>query len=344
MFEHKCASLISPYQEDSKQNIINVTLFESHLSHFLLENSCFFKHIYLKLLDKIELFIKANRNSEISRRNLSRIFYDLGTMYPGCDSFVNIKQHFHLVAADTCIKKIAETFLNYKKEDNLEFLVQEKCTLSHLAYQSLYQNPAKGLQTLNKHLRLSTLFLEKNRGVKENIEVYQTATKDLGIAEQTPQPLQKYFNHAHESARFYYQPDYKSCVATWLYERHLPVISGTSGTTELILSRVVPLHFLEREELRMLILAQAAAMVAMGHHSFFECFLVADRFGFKLQETDYLIDFYAQCIPEEIKACALFKTFLQDKGHALLDQMPLYRQDLTTNQDQGSNGLTLLKR
>ena len=57
----------------------------------------------------------------------------------------------------------------------------------------------------------------------------------------------------------------------------------------------------------------AVYMVALGHHSFFEVMLVADKVGLKLQEKDTLLDFYLQCIPQSIQQSPQFKSFIDGK-------------------------------
>ena len=65
-------------------------------------------------------------------------------------------------------------------------------------------------------------------------------------------------------------------------------------------------------------------MVANGHHSFFEAMIVADHFGYKLQETETLLDFYLQCVPESIRSSDAFHAFLNAPHiQPLLMDMPL---------------------
>jgi hypothetical protein len=128
-------------------------------------------------------------------------------------------------------------------------------------------------------------------------------------------------------------------VANWLYDRNLPVISGTSGSVEQLFSRILPLVSLSREEIKLAVIAEATALIAMGHHSLFECMLVADRYGYKFKETATLLDFYLQCIPEPIKEHPDFRIFLNsDKGASLIAGMPLYR--VTSPINPSSRGLS----
>ena len=111
------------------------------------------------------------------------------------------------------------------------------------------------------------------------------------------------------SARFLYRPDESSFVANWLRDRHLPVIAGSSGSTEMLFSRVMPLVELTNEDIQMLVFAQACSMLANGHHSLFEALLVADHFGLKLSNKETLLEFYLQCVPEKIRTDQSFIEF-----------------------------------
>jgi len=178
---------------------------------------------------------------------------------------------------------------------------------------------------MNAYLRCPYLFSENNRGVIILADSDNQSTKDCGIVSSdfVPEKLRNYFLTPIESARFTYSPDLGSFIANWLAERSLPVIAGTSGSTEVMLSRVLHLVNFSTEEIKTLLLAQTASMIAMGHHSFFECMLVADRFGYKLKNTDTMLDFYLQCIPNSIQNHPDFQHFIQSsEGAALLADVP----------------------
>lgn len=311
--------------EDSKKNNIKVTIFESNLSRFILENTHLYKDIYIKLLNAVEVFIKKNRTDMRSGMALSNIFYRLNETYSKSSSFDELRNNFNLVSADTFLKMCADTLLKFQRTDSI---AKEKpaVTLAEQAQYSLFSNPAGGMSKLSEHIRCEQLYSEKNRGaisVKTN-----KSSRNLGIVEDefTPEDLINYFIKPSECARFGYRPSFKSYVANWLHDRNLPVISGTSGTTEMIFSRIFPLASLSREEKQLVLCAQAASAVALGHHSFFECMLAADRYGYKLKETETLLDFYMQCIPNTICTDPGFKEFLHSKDAAvLLANMPLLR-------------------
>jgi hypothetical protein len=314
---------------DSKKNIVAVTLFESYLSRFILENTDFYKIIYIKILDALSDFIAKNRQNTSQQRFLSILFFELNRDFHGCDSFENLKKNFCLAAADLCIKKCADTYLKYTNTD--VFKEPELNTLADCARHCLFSRPAEGTKILNKYLRHRQLFSSENRGALEEEDSGGTmTTQDLGIVDAcfTPESLKDYFVKPMEPARFCYLPNEESYVAKWLRERHLPVIAGTSGSTELMLSRVIKLVSLSTDEIKMLLLAQCARMIAVGHHSFFECMLVSDRYGYRLKDTETLLDFYLQCIPQSMRDHDAFKKFLaSEEGAALIKGMPLFHDE-----------------
>ena len=325
---------------DEKDNYIEVTLFESWLSLFMLEHPEFYKDIYCKLLDAIENFINTNRKSKHVEFCLKNIFSDLNDKWPGCDSFANLKKHFSLLAADTCIKFCAEAFFCFKQNDSLVIQTSASSTLTNLCMQSLFSKPLQGQKKLSKHLRCDDLFSEKNRGVIISDETDKKFSHDFGIVslEHTPAKFQHYFSFPVHSARFTYSPNLSGYVATWLTERCLPIISGASGSTEVMMSRLLPLVDLSHEETKILLLAQTASMIAMGHHSFFECMLVADRFGYKLGDPDKMSDLYLQCIPKTILLSEAFQDFLtSDEGLPLLMFIPYDNsEDSLSSSNSGS--------
>jgi hypothetical protein len=126
-------------------------------------------------------------------------------------------------------------------------------------------------------------------------------------------------------AKFTYQPNEESYIALWLRSRHLPVIAGSSGSTETLFSGILPLVSLDPEEIEIIVFSQACNMVANGHHSLFEALKVADHFGLKIRDTKSLFEFYIQCIPASIKSDPAFSKFINEPIiKELLEDMPLY--------------------
>lgn len=308
---------------DHNGNLVNVTLFESSLALFMVEHPEFYRDIYFKLIDAIKLFIETNRNDIKAERCLAYIFCDINGNFPGCDSYEGLKNNFSLLAADCFIKKAADAFLNYKNDDAIT-VKYHSTSLSDLAIRKLFTEPKSGMENLSNHLRCFNLFNEKNRGVVVHEDNEHVSSRDFGIVapQHVPGNMQDYFYKPIESAKFTYTPDLGSYVSDWLTERYLPVIAGTSGSTEMMLSRVLPLVSLTAQEIKMILLAQTSSMIGMGHHSFFECMLVADRFGYKLKETYHFLDFYLQSIPEEVQQHPDFQDYLRSfQGKVLLNNI-----------------------
>jgi hypothetical protein len=83
-----------------------------------------------------------------------------------------------------------------------------------------------------------------------------------------PDEFSHYFDFPIEPAGGFYIPNEDSYVALWLRRHYCPVISGASGSTELLISRIFPLiDGLTLEDKKMIIFAQACNMIANGHHS-----------------------------------------------------------------------------
>jgi hypothetical protein len=334
-----------PYDQstiDEKNNLVVVTLFESYLAKFVLENPKFYQTVYYKIFDAIENYLKEdlekNRDLDLFLRNgppnfsasryIYSVFSRVNSLYPGQDSFETLKSNFHLLAADYFIKLISDELLNKIPYSPISFGKQTS--------ESAPDSPGFFSSSIGKRSpfnpnRPAELFNEKDRGVfpiirEESEEFDEPEIRDLGIVskEFTPPELTDYFEEPIFSARFYFQPNESSSVATWCRRRHLPVISGSSGSTEMLFSRIMNLLTLTHEETKLLVFSQACSMIANGHHSFFDAILVADHFGLKLEETDTLLEFYLQCVPDEIKAAPSFIEFLESASiQPLLQDIPL---------------------
>lgn len=159
----------------------------------------------------------------------------------------------------------------------------------------------------------SPLFREENRGGTAINDAPAIETKKLGICEEeyTPLDLINYFESPHESAQNWFEPDCNSLVGRWFVNYMLPIITGASGTARDFLSKIALVHAFDREALRVVMTGLAATLVAKGHHSYFEIFIVLARMGYPLKKTETMFDFYAQTLPQSIldsKAFAAFKS------------------------------------
>jgi hypothetical protein len=321
----------NPLLVDEKNNLVFITIFESHLAKFVLDNPQFYQDAYQKILhglqhvltqpnDKIKKFIETRGPTYDLKRHIFLIFSRLGEAYPTYDSFDKIYRRFNLCVADYLIKLLADDIFIPIADSS-----PKKSSIP--AHVSLFFNPTEGRRSPSNALRNPLLFHESNRGVIEISEEKQSTleleTCAFGIVSDAyrPDEFSQYFDCPIEPAGGFYMPNEDSYVALWLRRHHCPVISGASGSTELLISRIFPLiDGLTLEDQKMVIFAQACNMIANGHHSFFEAMLVADSLGYKLSEKPTLKELYLQCIPEPILHSNLFANWMSDES---INELPL---------------------
>ncbi|HBI21634.1 MAG TPA: hypothetical protein DDY37_03460 [Legionella sp.] len=322
---------------DEKNNLIAVTLFETYLSKFTLEHPEFYQTTYCKVFQAIDDYLHKNSSENTTLqaflqkkpthynldRHLFSVFSRLSGQFPEQTSFVTLNSSFTLQSADYFVKLIIDDFLVPPSSSPVtmsQMMSSRTSSIDEEEAPSLAQtrffsddNHVSSRSPYNPS-RPSLLFSNENRGV---IEMQADDCEDvwvnaIGIVSRShlPKDLAHYFESPICPASFNYAPKEDSHVALWLRKRHLPVISGTSGSTEGLISRIFQLAKFTQEERRMLIFAQACNMVANGHHSFFEAMIVADHFGYPLVEQETMLDFYLQCIPESIRISDAFIAFL----------------------------------
>ena len=313
----------NPLLVDEKNNLVSVTMFESHLAKFVLDNPQFYQDVYQKILmglkevltppnPKLEKFILARGPQYHFDRHLFLLFSRLCDQYPGYASFEHLHERFYLCAADYLIKLLADEIFIPMGDSS----PKKSCIPAHI---SLFFNPAEGRRSPSNALRNPLLFHESNRGVTEISEELQDSldfeTRALGIVSKSYRPVEfnNYFSSPIEPAGGFYIPNEDSHVALWLRRHHCPIISGASGSTEMLISRIFPLFDdLTMAEKKMIIFAQACNMIGNGHHSFFEAMLVADNLGFKLSDKPTLKELYFQCIPELILQSEIFTKWMSE--------------------------------
>lgn len=320
---------------DKRGNAINVCLFESYLAKFCLENSIFFEPLYQKIFSEIDNLIEDNKNNGVFPRRFFSCESSVKSQYHHINDYQDVKKSKSLPIYDTFLKFLCEVVLD--KTDNL--ILSQTPTPNNttsLAQSSgfmLFGSPPKTVKSIGKFIRDDIMFKPSERGCIEvdnieDIEDKACLTNKLGILQpdDTPSELQNYFQE-HFSAQFVYKTKEDSFVAKWLRQHHLPIISGTSGSAEKIFSQLSRFIELNQIEASQLFLTMAACMVALGHHSFFEVMLVADKVGLKLEAQDTLLDFYLQCIPQTIQNSQPFKSFIDGPtGGQLLKEYQLLNQ------------------
>ena len=148
---------------DEKQNVVVVTLFETHLAKFVLEHADVYQAVYVKLIDSIIALTitdpQKNKTLQAFLRNkpvgydLSRYMYTVfsrvNASYPGHDSFETLKSKFNILACDYFLKIIADELLNMDKIKALEmynYIFNE--AYAHLDYDTLNSNVYKNFNKL----------------------------------------------------------------------------------------------------------------------------------------------------------------------------------------------------
>ncbi len=300
---------------DERRNLVSVTLFESYLAKFILEHPVHYQDAYLKLFDALRPLCATNDRIQHAVFSLLQVQYPEYTLF---DDFHS--QHFSLPAADYLLKLLADhMFPPSKRSGAPNFLTAIDMTA---------RSPAN-------IRRNKKLFSHANRGVieVEPISSSPNITRAIGIVSKAYQPsdLMDYFSAAIEPSGQYYKPAEKSHVAIWLRERNLPVIAGSSGSTEALIARILPhAPALSTEEKHLIAFTQACNMVANGHHSLFESMIVADDLKLiPLQEADTPKALYLQCIPVSLLEDDEFMAFINSDlvQHLLADATVVMRPE-----------------
>ncbi|WP_131775413.1 hypothetical protein [Legionella impletisoli] len=334
---------------DEKNNLVFVTLFESYLAKFILEHSELYVEAFKKLLHGLDQLLTTEnelRQQIISRKSkgfdLDRVLYfifsQVNEQYPGYASFRDVIDNFQLSSADYLLKQITDNVLTPAKPT-------PSPVVSQVGIFKSITEPTSRRSPFNSS-RSPLLFHERNRGVVEisselsdEDEANDEFTYNLGIVSElfTPADFKGYFKHPIYPARYNYYPHEESYVARWLRKRQCPVISGSSGSTEALLSRVFPLiQTLTSEEKKIILFAQACNMVANGHHSIFEAMIVAESFGYVLETKPTLLEFYLQGVPEVIQKSEAFHDFLASEAiQSLPMDRPMTPLEISTSEEDG---------
>ncbi|MCX7116795.1 MAG: hypothetical protein NTW94_02615 [Legionellales bacterium] len=324
---------------DSKGNLVAVTLFETKLAKFVLDHPHFYLTPYKKVIDGIENYLtsrpflrsmlKCDARFDLPE-HVSSLFSKVNERYMGIDSFDALRKDFNLAAIDYVIQLVNdECFPLEPAVKKYEMDETGYITLSPRFFTVDPSIVATRVSPPNPS-RSPFLFSEENCGVKKGeFTGRDLSTHALGIVapEFTPEDCRTYFTSPINPTGFLYMPDLESHVAQWLMKKHMPIVSGASGPTETMISRIFPLAELDDEDKKMLILAQGCDLVAHGHHSLGECLIVAEHLGFKPAESGQLMDYYQQAIPKAILEDADFDALMRTQLQDLISDMPLRATD-----------------
>lgn len=341
-YKQSFKAMLKPESKDSRNNSIIVCLFESYVARFFVENPHYFISAYQKLIKDLQNFLENNPkdNPELKKfilcctagisleRRLFSIFSRTQKEFLGFDSFEAFQGDFKIAAADYLIKLIADDILIPTPQiiNPEEHFISSPSLITRRSPSNPFRNP--------------TLFEEANRGVHskfsdtsddEDSEEYEYFSLGIMEPEFCPMELSYYFLRPIEPAGHRYIPNENSFVAQWLRKMHCPIVSGSSGSTELMINRIFPLSTLSQDEKKLIIFCQAWNMVAYGHHSFFEAMIVANDLGlFHIEAKETVLEFYMQCIPESIQLDPLFIAFIDSE---LIRSLPL--NQLFSEQENG---------
>ncbi|KTD21033.1 hypothetical protein [Legionella londiniensis] len=303
---------------DIKGNHKEVCLFESYLAKFFLENSHYFEDLFKKIFPAIDTLLDSNKENQSFKRRFFLCESQVFSEHKSAGDYSKIKTSKSLIIYDTFLKFFCETVLKNNEDYYLPLLKSSNVKQS-LPFTLFGQSP-KTVDSLEKYIREDIIFKPSERGAVETEDGDDFVSSKLGILlpEDTPFELRNYFDE-HFCAQMSYRANEKSHVAKWLRNHFLPIISGTSGSAETVFSQLSKVVKLSQEEAARLFLALTASTVALGHHSFFEVMLVADKVGLKLEEKPTLLEFYLQCIPEDIQQSLEFQKFIKsDTGGELI--------------------------
>lgn len=313
--------------KDSQGNVIEVTLFESYLSKYLIENPKFFEPVYQKILTAIQEIETLNQSNNRFNRVMFSIYSLLLLEFEEFKNIQDLKDNFNLFAANHFIRVFSD---NIVKTNLITVFQKQEFTkripsLSVLCQHTLFKQSSDN-NLLIPFLKPKKLFHENNRGVTLIKDADSVSTNKLGIAtiETTPKDLLMYFPEAHYPAQFDYTPNRLSNVGRWMTQYNLPLISGSSGTARDYLSTLFCIIKLEPNEIQLMIISLAATLVAKGHHSYFEVIILLDRIGFKLQSSTNLLELYEQTLPKCIRLSESYIQFKNsDVGANLLDTITI---------------------
>ena len=291
-----------PFEVDERNNPICVSLFESYLGKFVLEHTDLYKNYYLQLLTELESFIQALPDQGRVAREIYMMFSMVQEHYKGFGNFKELTdpKNFNISACDFFIKHVCDYFVTRNINSPKQAHQELKSPIPNHVKLSFYAvTEGRGSPT-NSH-RDQRLFHESNRGV--------TARAGSPVIEPCT-------NFAKNLRRYW-----------------CPVISGASGSTESLFTRIFSITSLNKEQQQLLIFVQACNMVANGHHSLFEAMFVAHTLGFEIEPKETVKEFYLQCVPSVFKENEAFQAFMElDTIIAL--QLDTYYPDVCCDLDE----------
>lgn len=299
---------------DESGNDIDTCLFESLLSKFIIEHPVFYTEVLRITNTGIKNFIEYNTSLDNSfKLFVAHIFVEFNNEFPDYKDIDMLIASSDMVAYAAFQKLFFEVMLlktgSYPPKPKTHL-----ATLSELAQLKIVTDKEL-LKNLRKNLRSPDLFAELVRRGSVN-KVPKNATRKLGITTEinTPQELGSFFKYPYKSAQLQYSRPAQSNFVTWLGTRNLPFISGASGTIEILFTNIIKIVTLTPAELKCYFMAIAAALVARGHHSFFESIIVISKLGFSLNDRPSRKEFYEQFLTKEVLSSNEYGKFINQQN------------------------------
>lgn len=333
---------------DRNNNAIERTLYDSFLSKLIIENEKYYRpvfdkitHAMMEVLNKLQedikkydklighfivvhiwseaLFDESEHNQYVRNVNLVERFFYFRKKASICKLVNFIKFFFEDYLTLDIVDAI---WLSKRNEKNASLSLTELC-------QKKLAQAYKSVNDLQVALRPEELFAEANRGRIEIKNPEVKSTPDLGIMAlaSTHPRLKNYFNPDTDvgNAKLYFKKNYRANFTKLLDWNDIPYISGPSGTIVNSLAGIFALIPLAPAELRQFAMGLSGALVAKGHHSFFECMVVLKVTGFTVEVNDYK-KFIEQILTDEFKVSATYQHFLKNfDAEKLIHEMELDR-------------------
>ncbi len=326
------------YKRDTKNNRYENTLFESHLAKAILDNDETWRPLILKINQWIYDIIKDNQQN----KKMVSLIVD------------SLKEHTGLSVNKKNFLTIAEQFL--LKSNNWVNLILFHGIFFEKIYPKIDKEGAYYNLAAYKKIRTDDLFAPENRGptvsLKRGLDkckhpFYRSSAWGIMPDVETPAELSHYFENQpgeHRPSKYFYKlkgerlsyeeaqknRDSKHQAITFREEmigRDISFISGASGTTTKIIAPLKEKMNLTDIELKEYLMVRGAVLTACGHHSMYECMILARKLEFSIE---YNHGFYHnQFITPAVRESKPYKEFLDSYSSVAEAHIPKLSENET---------------
>lgn len=284
-------------------------LFETLLSHTIIQKRELYEAIYIKIAKGIEELQKLNRSLEremFAAFTFTQYEFELGKKtdskyFQQGDFDLHAANHWHKVIFEKHLKKFSQVPPPAPSNTNSLFgMVQAFIAQKENLRDDLYLR-----------LRAQHLFSEAGRGREELDE--NSFTQKFGILSEakTPHQLRFFYQKDYVPGQFLFKAVKESSIVKFMDKYHLPFISGPSGTVADCYLGVMLLGVLSAEEFKTYLMVLAASLVARGHHSFYEVFMVLEFLKPTQNNYSSRKEFYESMLSQEFKASHEYQSLLE---------------------------------